>query len=42
MSEQLSEATPEVKLYPGVISDTIDRHLGYQALLTVNEVLGGE
>lgn len=35
------EANPEVKLYPGVINETIERALGFQALISLEE-LGGE
>lgn len=44
MSEYLSteiETSPEVKLYPGVINETIERALGFQALISLEE-LGGE
>lgn len=41
MSELLSETAQEVRLYPGIISETIDRALGFQALISLEE-LGGE
>lgn len=42
MSEFLTETT-EVKLYPGIISETIDRALGYQALISLEQLeQGGE
>lgn len=41
MSELYSETTPEVVLYPGIISETIDRALGFQALISLEE-LGGK
>lgn len=40
MSELYIEPTPEVKLYPGVINETIQEALGFQALLSLEEVEG--